>query len=126
MASQNYHSSNHSLKLSKELKYEANVRNGLYMWHYKCSMNTVQNINLVKQGKIFVPRFEEVKLRPCPKPPLKKFVILEVLKELEIKKQESRVNFNQFANPNQEFSFHLPITENNPQTCSGYSTYFQL
>ena len=83
MASQNYHSSNHSLKLSKELKYEANVRNGLYMWHYKCSMNTVQNINLVKQGKIFVPRFEEVKLRPCPKPPLKKFVILEVLKELE-------------------------------------------
>ena len=111
MASQNYHSSNHSLKLSKELKYEANVRNGLYMWHYKCSMNTVQNINLVKQGKIFVPRFEEVKLRPCPKPPLKKFVILEVLKELEIKKQESRVNFNQFANPNQECSFHLPITE---------------
>ena len=57
------------------------------MWHYKSSMNTVRNIDLAKQGKIYVPKFEEVKLRPCPKPPLKKFVILEVLKELEIKRQ---------------------------------------
>ena len=62
-------------KLSKEEKYEANVRNGLYMWKYNCSINTVKSIQGVKEGKIYVPRYEEVKLRPCPKPPLKCFII---------------------------------------------------
>ena len=41
---------------------------------------------------MYVPRYEEVKLRPCPKPPLKCFVIIEVLKELE-KKEKWRINF---------------------------------
>ncbi len=35
-------------------------------------------IKLAEEGKIFVPKFEEVRLGPCPKPPLKSFVILEV------------------------------------------------
>ena len=78
-------------KLSKEDKYEANVRNGLYMWKYNCSINTVKSIQEVKEGKMYVPRYEEVKLRPCPKPPLKCFVISEVLKELE-KKEKWRIN----------------------------------
>ena len=75
MYSRKYHSFNHSLKLTKEKKYEANVRNGFYMWDFKSSMNTVQNINSVKEGKIYVPKFDEVRLGPCPKPPLKSFVI---------------------------------------------------
>ena len=62
-------------KLSKEDKYEANVRNGLYMWKYNYSINTVKSIQEVKEGKMYVPKYEEVKLRPCPKPPLKCFVI---------------------------------------------------
>jgi len=78
MSGKKYHSFNHSLKLSKEKLYEANVRNGFYMWDYKSSMNTVQNILLVKQGKMYVPKYEEVRLGPCPKPPLKSFVIKEV------------------------------------------------
>ncbi len=41
MSSKNYHSFNYSLKLSKEKLYEANIRNGFYMWDYKSSMNTV-------------------------------------------------------------------------------------
>jgi hypothetical protein len=45
------------------------------MWKYNCSINTVKNIQEVKEGKMYVPRYEEVKLRPCPKPPLKSFVI---------------------------------------------------
>ena len=78
-------------KLSKEDKYEANVRNGFYMWKYNCSINTVKSIQEVKEGKMYVPRYEEVKLRPCPKLPLKCFVISEVLKELE-KKEKWRIN----------------------------------
>ena len=74
-------------KLTKEDRYEANVRNGLYMWKYNSSINTVKNIQEVKEGTIYVPKYEEVKLRPCPKPPLKHFVIKEVLIELEKKEQ---------------------------------------
>ena len=61
------------------------------MWKYNCSINTVKSIQEVKEGKMYVPRYEEVKLRPCPKPPLKCFVIQEVLTELE-KKEKWRIN----------------------------------
>ena len=77
-------------KLSKDDKYEANVRNGFYMWHYNSQINTVKNIEDVKDLKIYVPKYEEVKLRPCPKPPLKCFVINEILIELE-KKEKQRI-----------------------------------
>ena len=61
------------------------------MWKYNCSINTVKSIQEVKEGKMYVPRYEEVKLRPCPKPPLKCFVIKEVLKELK-KKEKWRID----------------------------------
>ena len=77
-------------KLSKEEKYEANVRNGLYLWQYNSSINTVKSIQEVKEGKMYVPKYEEVKLRPCPNPPLKSFVINEVLIELD-KKEKWRI-----------------------------------
>ena len=72
-------------KLTKEERYEANVRNGFYMWHFNSSTNTVKNILEAKEGKLYVPLYEEVRLRPCPKPPLKSFVIKAVLDELEKK-----------------------------------------
>ena len=61
------------------------------MWKYNCSINTVKSIQEVKEGKIYVPRYEEVKLRPYPKPPLKCFFIKEVLKELK-KKEKWRID----------------------------------
>ena len=72
-------------KLTKDEKYEANVRNGLYMWHFSSSINTVKNIQDTKEGKMYVPRYVEVRLRPCLKPPMKSFVIKAVLAELEKK-----------------------------------------
>ena len=74
-------------RLSKEEKYEANVRNGLYMWDYTSSINTVKSIQEVKEGYMYVPKYDEVRLKPCPKPPLKSFVIKEVLIELEKKEK---------------------------------------
>ena len=74
-------------KLTKEERFEANVRNGFYMWHFNSSINTVKNIQEAKEGKLYVPRYEEVRLRPCPKPPLKSFVIKAVQEELEKKEQ---------------------------------------
>jgi hypothetical protein len=78
-------------KLTKDEKYEANVRNGLYMWHFNSSINTVKSIQDAKEGKMYVPRYEEVRLRPCPKPPMKSFVIKAVLAELE-EKELRRIN----------------------------------
>ena len=75
-------------RLSKEEKYEANVRNGLYMWDYTSSINTVKSIQEVKEGYMYVPKYDEVRLKPCPKPPLKSFVIKEVLIELEKKENK--------------------------------------
>ena len=73
-------------KITKQDKYEINQRNGFYMWAYNSSINTVQNIQLVKDHKIWVPMYDEVRLRPCPKPPLKNFVLKEV--EAALKEKE--------------------------------------
>jgi hypothetical protein len=61
-------------KMTKEDKYEINQRNGFYMWAYNASINTVNNIQRVKDGEIWVPMYDDVRLKPCPKPPLKSFV----------------------------------------------------
>jgi hypothetical protein len=41
---------------------------------------------MVKDHKIWVPMYDEVRLRPCPKPPLKNFVLKEV--EAALKEKE--------------------------------------
>jgi hypothetical protein len=73
-------------KITKQDKYEINQRNGFFMWAYNSSINTVQNIQMVKDHKIWVPMYDEVRLRPCPKPPLKNFVLKEV--EAALKEKE--------------------------------------
>ena len=77
-------------KITKQDKYEINQRNGFYMWGYNSSINTVQNIQLVKDGKIWVPMYDEVRLKPCPKPPLKNFMLKAVEQALQ-EKEEWRV-----------------------------------
>ena len=74
-----------SQKMTKQDKYEVNQRNGFYMWGYNSSINTVQHIQQVKEGKMWVPMYEEVRLRPCPKPPLKNFVLKAVENALQEK-----------------------------------------
>ena len=57
------------------------------MWEYNSSINTVQHIQQVKEGKMWVPMYEEVRLRPCPKPPLKNFVLKAVENALQEKEE---------------------------------------
>ena len=61
-------------KMTKQDKYEVNQRNGFYMWAYNATINTVNNIQRVKEGEIWVPMYEEVRLKHCLKPPQKSFV----------------------------------------------------
>ena len=37
-------------KMTKQDKYEVNQRNGFYMWAYNASINTVNNIQRVKEA----------------------------------------------------------------------------
>ena len=57
------------------------------MWAYNSSINTVQHIQQVKEGKMRVPMYEDVRLRPCPKPPLKNFVLKAVENALQEKEE---------------------------------------
>ena len=58
--------------------YEAAIRNGYYLPKMKSSIITEQYITDVVCGKLFCPRYEEVRLKPCPRPPDKETLLKHV------------------------------------------------
>ena len=58
--------------------YEALIRNGFYLPKYKTTMITEDYMRNVMHGKAYCPKYAEIKMMPCPRPPtldvfLKKF-----------------------------------------------------
>ena len=51
--------------------YEAALRNGWYLPKYKCSIITESYITNVITGKLYCPKYSDIRLVPCPKPPEK-------------------------------------------------------
>lgn len=51
--------------------YEAAIRNGWYLPKFKSSIITEVYINAVIQGVWWCPKFSEIRLLPCPRPPQK-------------------------------------------------------
>ena len=51
--------------------YEAVVRNGFYLPRLKSTMITEEFMKNVITGKAFCPRFDEIRMLPCPRPPTK-------------------------------------------------------
>jgi hypothetical protein len=49
--------------------YEACVRNGYYLPKIKTTMVTEDYMRRVISGKAFCPRFADIKMLPCPRPP---------------------------------------------------------
>ena len=49
--------------------YEAVLRNGFYLPKLKSSMITEEYMRNVLMGKAFCPKYEQIKLHPCPRPP---------------------------------------------------------
>ena len=60
---------------SKADLYEAAVRNGWYLPKYKCNIITEAYITAVITGKLYSPKYEEIRLVPCPKPPEKEVLL---------------------------------------------------
>ena len=56
--------------------YEAVVRNGYYLPKLKTTMITEDYMRNVISGKAFCPKYAEIKMLPCPRPPCKQ-VLLE-------------------------------------------------
>ena len=46
------------------------------------SFCSVEYMHGVLDGKRYAPKYEDVKLRPCPRPPVKEEVLKEVIKAL--------------------------------------------
>ena len=61
--------------------YEAAVRNGWYLPKYKSSIITEDYLTRVITGKLYCPKYAEIRLVPCPKPPEKE-VLLKDFKRL--------------------------------------------
>ena len=62
----------------KKALYEALLRNGYYMPPYSCRIVTVVYMDKVKSGEVYVPKYDIIRLRPCPNPPVKKRVFDEI------------------------------------------------
>ena len=48
----------------------------------------MDNLDEVKEGRLYVPLYDEVHLEPCPRPPLKSFVLQEIRTELAIRERK--------------------------------------
>ena len=59
------------VQLNRDTLYEIMVRNSWYLPRIKCSAVTVDYMLAVREGQIFCPKFEDIRLKPCPKPPSK-------------------------------------------------------
>jgi hypothetical protein len=57
--------------MNKQDYYEILVRNRYYLWAYSSNVCTMDNLDDAKQGRQYVPVYDEVHLEPCPRPPLK-------------------------------------------------------
>ena len=60
----------HSVASVKHL-YEIAERNGWYLPALKSNFVNMLYLEWVRSGLIYCPRYEELRLRPCPVPPSK-------------------------------------------------------
>ena len=55
--------------------YEAAQKNGFYLPKFKCSISTEDYIYGVMLGNVLSPKYRDIKLLPCPRPPDKEALI---------------------------------------------------
>jgi hypothetical protein len=69
-----------SIVNSKKSYYEACIRNGFFLPSFKSSLITMEYLIAVREKRILCPMHAEIRLRPCPVPPLKELILGEILK----------------------------------------------
>ena len=74
--------------------YEAAVRNGWYLPKYKSTIITEQYLQSVIFGKVYCPKYSEIRLVPCPRAPDKDTLLKDFKKVLSNKKQSTGIDEN--------------------------------
>ena len=62
--------------------HDSLIRNSYFIPPLKSSGCTLKYLVGVKRGEFWCPRYEHVKLRPCPMPPSKKYIFSELIRLL--------------------------------------------
>ena len=73
---------------TKRDQFDAMLRNGYFLPPWGSTCLTRPYMEKVRSGEFYVPKYEHVRLRPCPIPPLKKRIFDEVMWEIR------RVDYN--------------------------------
>ena len=68
------------IQLNFQTLYEMILRNSFYLPARNSSFCTVDYLIAVKKGELFCPKYEDIRLRPCPIPPTKLELIKEIIK----------------------------------------------
>ena len=71
---------------NKRHLHEIGLRNGWFLPPCKSGFVTVDYIQQVRSGAVYCPRFEDVRLRPCPVRPPLALVLTEVLRACQQRK----------------------------------------
>lgn len=66
--------------------YEAVQRNGWYVPSYKSNACNEKYLKKVLLGKVYCPKYEDIKMLPCPRPP-SKTVLYEKFKAIMASKK---------------------------------------
>lgn len=67
--------------------YEACLRNGWYLPSLKSSIVTESYLMGVIDGRLWCPKFSDIRLLPCTRPPSKDILLYKLLRMLELKVQ---------------------------------------
>jgi hypothetical protein len=94
--------------------HHAMQRNGWYLPPMKAGLCSVEYMMKVKEGKVFCPKYSEVRLAPCPVMPTKAEFLKEILLELEAKNSEISVGLeiHEHDRVDLQWLFHLLSTIN--------------
>ena len=67
-----------TVRLNFDVLYEMIVRNNWYVPSKKCPFVTVDYLLNVKSKNIFCPKYADIRVRSCPTPPRKEYLVQAV------------------------------------------------
>jgi len=83
-----------SVLLDKLALYHSLQRNRYFLPKLSSRICTVEYMLRVRSGTIWVPKFEQVRLAPCPLPPTKKEFVEEIFRHLESSGADIELGFS--------------------------------
>ena len=97
---------------SKAYMYECMMRNHWYMPSFSSTLVTVQYMLDIKDSKIWCPRYDYLKIRPCPRRPLKQYILEEVHLELDKFNEKRKTGIDEKHQPDIEWLLVVLATLN--------------